>query len=428
MWPGFYYSVMKNFYLCKSFVGANSCGSTMLAGQHNLSEAEYSHVAEQHLRELWQQYGNLTEVWVDSGLPTWAEKLMRKYQPGAVGTPWNPTLWCGTESGDPTAAMGPGDWWSTSSFEVMRSHQTAGSTRNDSCGPLSDTSCFHGDKDGDMWLPKFCDPQLFVDHVWFWEPDLAVRTLDDMIPAYHDVVGNGLTMELDFAIDRDGLVEDTHAAVYKQLGDWVRGCYGKPLATASGTGALDANGSTVFSVVVGAGSVFDRFQMIEDTWHGQRVHAWTISAEAKGGGGASAGSAVLATGQAIGIKRIILLGRNITTNSSTRLLLTINESVAPPILTQFAAFAPCYGKPPPPPSPPPPPPGPASPLTCKTTEKGNATASLPCKEAFAGNLCDDAGSLIGSGQNELGVDACYEWCSKSKGCTYFSLSNATDNK
>ena len=42
--------------------------------------------------------------------------------------------------------------------------------------------------------------QLFVDHVWFWEPGLAVRTLDDLIPAYHDVVGNGLTMELDFAI------------------------------------------------------------------------------------------------------------------------------------------------------------------------------------------------------------------------------------
>jgi len=260
-----------------------------------------------------------------------------------------------------------------------------------------------------------------VDHVWFWEPGLAVRTLDDLIPAYHDVVGNGLTMELDFAIDRDGLVEDTHAAVYKQLGDWVRGCYGKPLATASGTGVVDANGSTVFSVVVRAGSVFDRFQMIEDTWHGQRVHAWTISAEAEGGGGA----AVLATGQAIGIKRITLLGRNVTTNSSTRLLLTINESVAPPILTQFAAFAPCYGKPPPPPSPPPAPPGPASPLTCKTTEKGNATASLPCKEAFAGDLCVEA-DLIGVGQHEPGVDACYEWCSKSTGCTFFALSNTND--
>ena len=70
---------MKNFFLCKSFEGVNSCGSTVLAGQHNLSDAEYSHVAEQHLSELWQQYGNLTEIWVDSGLPAWAEKLMHRY-------------------------------------------------------------------------------------------------------------------------------------------------------------------------------------------------------------------------------------------------------------------------------------------------------------------------------------------------------------
>lgn len=53
-----------------------------------------------------------------------------------------------------------------------------------------------------------------------------MRTLDQMILAYHDVCGNGLTMELAFSIDRDGLVQDTHAKVYKQLGDWVRGCYG----------------------------------------------------------------------------------------------------------------------------------------------------------------------------------------------------------
>eukprot|EP01052_Picozoa_sp_SAG31_P078377 SAG31_NODE_37875_length_300_cov_1.288557_1_plen_26_part_10 len=26
---------MKNFFLCKSFEGVNSCGSTVLAGQHN---------------------------------------------------------------------------------------------------------------------------------------------------------------------------------------------------------------------------------------------------------------------------------------------------------------------------------------------------------------------------------------------------------
>ena len=47
---------MKNFFLCKSFEGVNSCGSTVLAGQHNLSDAEYSDVAEQHLSDVVEQY------------------------------------------------------------------------------------------------------------------------------------------------------------------------------------------------------------------------------------------------------------------------------------------------------------------------------------------------------------------------------------
>ena len=129
-----------------------------------------------------------------------------------------------------------------------------------------------------------------------------MQTLDQMIPAYHDVCGNGLTMELAFSIDRDGLVQETHAKVYKQLGDWVRGCYGKPLAAIGGAGVAGEGSSTVFSVEVPTGSVFDRFQMIEDTRHGQRVHNWTISAQD------DQRTTVLATGQAIGIKRITLLG------------------------------------------------------------------------------------------------------------------------
>ena len=53
---------------------------------------------------------------------------------------------------------------------------------------------------------------------WFWEPDLHVRTLDMLIPIYHDIVGRGMMMEIAFSIDRDGLVQDTHAAQYKGLG------------------------------------------------------------------------------------------------------------------------------------------------------------------------------------------------------------------
>jgi hypothetical protein len=84
-------------------------------------------------------------------------------------------------------------------------------------------------------------------------------------------------MELAFSIDRDGLVEDTHARVYKQLGAWVRGCYGSPLATTSGHGGS-------FTLSLPAGAAFDRFQLQEETVQGQRVRRYAIEASADGGG------------------------------------------------------------------------------------------------------------------------------------------------
>ena len=109
---GFYYSIMKNFYLCRDFNGKNSCPKDILPGQHNVSEEEYLHIAKQQVTELWTKYGNLTEIWVDSGLGGLGP-LMDKLQPQAAGTPSNPYQWCGTESGHPSQDVGPGDVWST---------------------------------------------------------------------------------------------------------------------------------------------------------------------------------------------------------------------------------------------------------------------------------------------------------------------------
>ena len=127
-------------------------------------------------------------------------------------------MWCGTESGRPIQDVGGGPIWSTGGGHF-------------------------GDANGTDWMPKFCDPQLFQEHVWFWEGEqkmmifgikneelsiktrnfvfrmmnfaanLKVRSLGMMIPIYHDIVGRGMVMELAFSIDRDGLVEDTHAVV-----------------------------------------------------------------------------------------------------------------------------------------------------------------------------------------------------------------------
>ena len=54
-----------------------------------------------------------------------------------------------------------------------------------------------------------------------------------------------------------GLVERSHASVYGQLGEWVRNCYGSPLAATSGSGMA-------FTLTLEAGSHFDRIQLQED--------------------------------------------------------------------------------------------------------------------------------------------------------------------
>ena len=243
---GFYYSIMKNFFLCRSFSGRNSCVETVLPGQFNVSDAEYHNIVKQHVTELWTQYGNLTEIWVDSALQGFGD-LMIKLQPTAAGTPAHPNYWCGTESGHPSRDVGDGPIWQTG-------------------------ESYLGDPDSDKWVDKFCDPQLFLDHIWFWEPGRKVRTLEEMIPIYHDIVGRGMIMELAFSIDRRGLVDPAHETVYRQLGDWVKTCYGTPIAmTTAGASANE------FRLRIPKGAVFDRIQIKEDIVFRQRIRNYTIA-------------------------------------------------------------------------------------------------------------------------------------------------------
>eukprot|EP00039_Didymoeca_costata_P010704 m.144940 g.144940 ORF g.144940 m.144940 type:complete len:287 (-) comp14933_c0_seq4:80-940(-) len=231
------------------------------------------------------------------------QDLMVHLQPQAVGTPKNPTGWCGTESGHPSKDVGPGDVWSTGSG-------------------------FFGDPNSSQWMPKFCDPQLFQEHVWFWEPNLHVRTLGMMIPIYHDIVGRGMVMELAFSIDRDGLVDPTHEPVYKALGAWVRSCYGTPLVETSGSG-------NEFYLTVPEGATFDRVQIQEDIVTGQRVREYAVEVSS------GAGWTSVAAAKAIGRKRIFLMNSTMTATSNTTLRLSLSNAIATPNIKQFAVFKPC---------------------------------------------------------------------------------------
>jgi hypothetical protein len=80
-------------------------------------------------------------------------------------------------------------------------------------------------------------------------------------------------LELDFAIDRHGLVEQTHADRYKEFGDWIRACYeGIPLAKATAAGGV----TVAISSFAGQSNVFDRVMLEEDQRTGQHVRAWQV--------------------------------------------------------------------------------------------------------------------------------------------------------
>ena len=120
-----------------------------------------------------------------------------------------------------------------------------------------------------------------------------------------------------------------------------------------------------YTVALRAGEVFDRFQLRENTLLGQRIRHYTIEQ-----GNATATdmdwqhivsgklpryrrhlgcillkmpAISLLTGQAVGIKRIILLPERVVVPSGgLTLRLRIDEAVARPIVSLFGVFRPCF--------------------------------------------------------------------------------------
>ena len=118
--------------------------------------------------------------------------------------------------------------------------------------------------------------------MWFFEPGCAVRDLATMINVYHQTVGRNGVLELDFAINRDGLVDDLHVERYSQFGDWIRACYGTPVGeTRSGAGGSPLN-RTALTITLAKPTLIDRTALREDQSQGQRVRAYTIQAQVGG--------------------------------------------------------------------------------------------------------------------------------------------------
>lgn len=323
---GFYYSLPNNFYLGLQNGGINS---NLLPGQVNVSEEEFEEIALGQLTELFSEYGNFSEFWFDGGTLDFSDKvgdLISKYQSNAAifngqDVSQNMVRWIGTESG----IIG-GPIWSLGESQGL------------------------GDPNSTQFCPACVDTTLQTDDHWFYKAGQSIRDLGDLITVYHDSVGNNGVLELDFAIDKTGNVNSTHAARYKEFGDWIRSCYGQSIMSTNGTiensnnnnnnGNKNKNGkknkrvtsNNGLSLVLGADKnvQFDRIMIRENLLMGQRVRSFDIYIN---------GTNVYSS-TAVGNKRIVLFSQ--TYHSPATISLNITNFVGDSVdIINFSVFAPC---------------------------------------------------------------------------------------
>merc|ERR1711924_557665 len=132
-------------------------------------------------------------------------------------------------------------------------------------------------------------------------------------------------MGIDFAIDRTGGVDPKHAAAYKQFGDWIRSCYGTPVAHGS-----MPKGQTSFELSFASASI-DRVLMEEDQTRGQLIIDYIVEANVGGTW------VQFSAGTTVGAKRIDLGGKSLT---ATGVRFSVTSGFGKPTGLKLSVFDP----------------------------------------------------------------------------------------
>lgn len=134
-----------------------------------------------------------------------------------------------------------------------------------------------------------------------------------MIDVYHQTVGRNCLLELDLAPDRSGLVPARHAARYKELGDFIRSCYGTALPSGQASNMTTATGVTLTFAYP---TPIDRVVMMEDQTDGQVIRSYEVYAKIvdaeEMNGTLDVPWTLVSNGSSVGHKRIDLFATAIT--------------------------------------------------------------------------------------------------------------------
>ena len=224
--------------------------------------------------------------------------LLAALQPGALalngeGISPSPGRWSGTEGSVP-----PG-------WPNVYSTTCCNLSAPDPAHACEGAGCAPDDASGlAFYNPSSTDFTLQAGDVWFFQPGAALRSLDEMVAAYHATVGANTVLELDFAVDRTGNIAPDHAALYARFGAWRRACYGgAPL----GAGELLPGDASVVVPLRGGGAAMDRVvlqEAVQAGVYGQCVANYSLEVRLAAGWAPFGASGA----HLIGAKRIELNG------------------------------------------------------------------------------------------------------------------------
>lgn len=303
--PAIYYSLNQNYYLNSGhgIVQNNS----LVPGQAKVSQELYGKIVLAQMRELWTNYGDLSEIWFDGGcsVPGISDNissLLAELQPHAVYfggcAKQNNIRWVGTESGVPGYPI-----WSTA----------------DNC------QAGLGNPAGNVFCPAETDTTLQQFDHWFWRPNFPIRSLSDLQAVYYHSVGQNTNLLLNTPANSSGLIEDSYFARYKEFGDWIQKCFGPGsiVAKTSGTGYT-------LQIVAQSGKSlqFNKVVVGEDQSKGQSVDNFAISAKFSNGT-----EGPILSGQAIGHKFVRDVGSVL---SATVVVLNVTKALFEPTISQFS--------------------------------------------------------------------------------------------
>ena len=150
-----------------------------------------------------------------------------------------------------------------------------------------------------------------------------------MIEVYHRTVGRNCLLMLDLAPDQRGLIPTDHAIRYKELGDFIRSCYGNSV---SPTRRLTFDDSALHVLQFDTPITVDRSVIQEDQTQGQVIRAYVVQAQIVNGTNSTDWTTV-ANGTSVGNKKIDLWQSGPLIVNAVRL--NITQSVDTPVIKAF---------------------------------------------------------------------------------------------